>query len=165
MRLTPLLAAGFLFSASATLAASKYDDEIHVTTIKTTTQEREAMRKNGQSVILKRGVPIYPSRLLKHDPQGCVNLAYDILPDGKTANYEVLKSVPPKMFDKVAIRSVEVTEFEPQAAKSRISQIVTFSIVPMPKGKTPEADLIRAQLHARCIIEPPKKKKLGTKQL
>lgn len=163
MKHAAILAAGFILAASMSVAA-KYDDEIHVTTKKTTTEERERMRKNGQSVILKRGVPIYPSRLLKHDPQGCVNLAFDILPNGKTANPEVLKSVPPKMFDAVALRSVEVSEFEPQPATTRISQIVTFSIVPMPRGKAPEADLIRAQLNAKCIIEPPKKKKLGVQQ-
>lgn len=163
MKFTTLLAAGLLLASSAALAA-KYEEEIHVTTKKTTTEERERMRKNGQSVMLQRGVPIYPHKLLKHDPQGCVNLAYDILPDGKTANHQVLKSVPPKMFDAVAIRSIELTEFEPQPANTRISQIVTFSIVPMPRGKAPEADLIRAQLNAKCVIEPPRKK-LGTKQL
>lgn len=148
MKLALIFAAGFLL---ATVTAAKGDDEIHVTTIQTTDAEREVMRNRGKLVMLTRGVPIYPSKLLHHDPSGCVNIAFDVLPDGKTANFEVLKSAPPKMFDAVALRSVAVTEFEPHPATTRTSQIVTFSIVPMPPGKSPEADLVRAKLQMGCL--------------
>ncbi len=143
----------FLLAAlfAVTIPALAAGDEIHIFTAQTSDAERDNLRKRGKLVMLTRGVPIYPAKLLHHDPSGCVNIAYDVLPDGRTANPQVLKSAPPKMFDDVAIRSIEVTRFEPHPATTRTSQIVTFSIVPMPKGKPAEADLIRAKLQAGCL--------------
>ena len=62
--------------------------------------------------------PQYPRRALLREIEGHVLVGFTILPDGTTADLEVLESEPVGVFDRSALEAVRRWRFEP-GSKSR----------------------------------------------
>lgn len=125
----------------------------------TTPEVREKQRAAGQRVMLVEAKPGYVYRdFAKFDireggrnaattdrPQenpdvyGCVTVSFDILPDGKTDGFEVVKAEPAGLFDKHALRAVYATEYEPAAAgaapAARHQRSIFFLVARPPRSE------------------------------
>ena len=89
-----------------------------VATDKTTPEQQAQMRASGRPVEMLRGEPKFAESKLDQDVYGCVVVSFEILHDGKTDEFEVVKASRPGMFDMLAMRAVMATEFEPPQAAS-----------------------------------------------
>ena len=102
-----------------------------INAVKTTTDARAAMKEQGKPVMLYQGTPVYPKEQARREVQGCVAVDFDIRPDGKTDDFEVVKSHPAGVFDDLAVRAIYATEFEPfdpSLGAKRHRQIFEFFI-------------------------------------
>jgi len=181
--MTLLLAAGAAETAAApapTAAASDpsgWSAELRATIEKTLDKasvkarrpvghEQEAQRARGVPVVLKQGAPQYPRYSLDEDVYGCVIVAFDILPSGKTDQFEVVSADPPGVFDMLAMRMMLLTEFEKPAkgaAAARYRKAV-FVLLPKPppakytsmnQRNEEQRDQQRSELRAACEARAP----------
>jgi TonB family protein len=126
--------------------------------------EQDAQRASGGPVVLKEGVLQFPRYRIDEDVYGCVVVSFEILPDGKTDQFEVVRADPPGIFDEAAMRLMLVTEFEKPApvaagaARPRHPRSV-FVLMPqslrteytsMNQRDEDERDKARAGLRAAC---------------
>ncbi len=63
--------------------------------------------------IISREAPRYPSRALKNETEGWVQVRFFIDTNGKPVDVEVVESVPDKTFNEAAIKSVKKWRFSP----------------------------------------------------
>jgi TonB family protein len=131
--------------------------------------EQDAQRAKGVPTVLMVGQPAYPRHALEQDVHGCVIVSFDILPDGKTDQFEVVKADPPGVFDTLAMRMMLVTTFEKPAKGSSGAapmrhRKAVFVLLPQapPKEysrvaelKLAEIDKRRAELRAACESQAP----------
>jgi TonB family protein len=121
----------------------------------------DAQRARGGPVALTRGVAQYPRYDLEEDVYGCVQVSFDILPNGKTDGFEVVRADPPGVFDTLAMGVVMATDFEkaPSGTGIRRHQKSVFVLVPRPvpalysrlnQRNQDERDARRAVLRAAC---------------
>jgi len=127
---------------------------IPITAAKTTRELREQVRSQGRPVPLVQGKVgyIYWDYLVINEMQrlstvlretrdlhGCVVISFEIGPDGKADQFEIVKSEPTGLFDKLALRALHVTEYEPPgpaatpAPKQRHQKATWFLIARPPR--------------------------------
>lgn len=140
-----------------------------VSAVKTKADWQDARRMRGAPVALMRGVPLYPRYQLEEDVHGCVLVSFEILPDGKTDQFEVVSAEPAGVFDTLAVRMMLHTTFErpaPQATPGSPPrhQMAVFVLLPRPPPTSfsrinqfneTERDKKRAELRAACEAQAP----------
>ena len=67
----------------------------------------------AELVRTKAVAPRYPRRAERYDVSGWVDIYFTVTPDGQTADIEVKRSEPEKIFDRAAIDAVSEWEFQP----------------------------------------------------
>lgn len=82
---------------------------------------------------LVRVPPRYPGRAARLQIEGSVTVEFTITADGSVADPTVIKSEPPKVFDKAALQAIVQWKFKPrvedgQAVESRASQRIEFAL-------------------------------------
>ena len=88
----------------------------------------------------KRTQPEYPRRAALAGVQGCVTVSFDVLPDGRTDNYEVLDSKPQGVFVKTTLLALKDWRFPERQEPIRTQQKITYTLVNQPEGELPECD-------------------------
>lgn len=179
----PLLAAVLLAACTST-AQREHDlkqdiDRVKIVTAPTSPEARAAMRRAGQPVMTVKASPALMYRDFQQlqgaivrradttvqevpDVQGCVVVSYDVLPDGKTDGFEVVKSEPAGVFDKAALRAAYATEYEPAAGpRPRQQRAIWFIIARPPRQEfsklndTVEEQRNRVREQQRAACEGP----------
>ena len=79
------------------------------------------------------GQPQYPREALTDHVQGCVTLSFSVGPDGLADNFQVLRSVPARVFDEAALGAIYKSRFEASDGKQRYQTTLTF----YPREHTP----------------------------
>ena len=82
---------------------------------------------------LVRVPPRYPGRAARLQIEGAVTIEFTITADGSVADPAVIKSDPPRVFDKAALQAIVQWKFKPrvengQAVESRASQRIEFAL-------------------------------------
>ena len=82
---------------------------------------------------LVRVPPRYPGRAARLQIEGAVTVEFTITADGSVADPAVIKSDPPRVFDKAALQAIVQWKFKPrvengQAVESRASQRIEFAL-------------------------------------
>lgn len=126
--------------------------------------EQDAQRARGERVAVREGVLKFPRYQIDDDVYGCVVVSFDILPNGKTDQFEVVRADPPGIFDDVAMRLMLMAEYQKRApgagtAKPPRQQRSVFVLMPrslrteyttMNQRDEDELDKVRAALRAAC---------------
>lgn len=156
-RIGVLLLAALLLSACTSPERiaereSEIEEQVHripITVANTSAEDRAAMRRDGRPVMLVKATPAplyrdyqqlkgeirrYADTTIHEVPdvQGCVVVAYDVRPDGKTDGFEIEKSDPAGVFDKAALRAALATEYEPAAAPGARQRRALWFLVARP---------------------------------
>lgn len=95
----------------------------------------------------KRAQPEYPKRVVLAGLQGCVTTAFDVRPDGRTDNFQVLDSKPKGVFSRAAVMALRDWRYPEREEPARIAQTITFSLRAEPEDEVPEC------LHAEEVPE------------
>lgn len=82
--------------------------------------ESRRIAQMSELVQLKRVDPRYPKRAHQFNITGWVNVYFTVTPSGETADIEVVKSEPEKVFDRAAVSAVEKWEFQPVEYRGQI---------------------------------------------
>lgn len=98
--------------------------------------EREAAEKG--LLPLERAQPEYPRRAALAGVQGCVTAAYDVRPDGRTDNFQVLDSKPNGVFSRAAVLALREWRYPERDEPIRTAQRITFSLRAKPENEMPE---------------------------
>lgn len=98
--------------------------------------EREAAEKG--LLPLERAQPEYPRRAALAGVQGCVTAAFDVLPDGRTDNFQVLDSKPKGVFTRAAVLALREWRYPERDEPIRTAQRITFSLRSKPENEMPE---------------------------
>lgn len=133
---------GLALAACATIAVAEEDVArwtaseretvervLNATTVEkvpTDVEYREHLRSHGFPVMTYAGRVVYPREQVRKNVQGCVLVEFMIRADGKTDEFEILKSEPEGVFDKLALQVIYATEFEPIETAKRHRYPVTF---------------------------------------
>lgn len=77
--------------------------------------------------------PIYPARALRSGIEGVVTVEFTIATDGSVKNPVIVKSKPPKIFDRAVLKSIAKWKFNPdiingEAVEKRARQDVKFTL-------------------------------------
>lgn len=77
--------------------------------------------------------PIYPARALRSGIEGVVTVEFTIAVDGSVKDPVIVKSKPPKIFDKAVLKSISKWKFNPdfvngKAVEKRARQDVKFKL-------------------------------------
>lgn len=86
----------------------------------------------------KRAQPEYPKRAALAGLQGCVTTAFDVRPDGRTDNFQVLDSKPQGVFSRAAVKALRDWRYQEREEAVRIAQTITFSLRAEPGVEVPE---------------------------
>lgn len=135
---------------------------------KTTPEQQALARANGLPVVLVQGEATFGRSRLEQDLHGCTIISFEILPDGKADQFELVKSEPPGVFDALALRMMLATEFERPApaatgARPRLQKAV-YTVIPMAPPKVysrfnerNESDRRKrqAEMRAACEAQAP----------
>lgn len=132
---------------------------ISISRVPTTDERRQKQRAAGQRVMLFEGMPGYvyrdilqghlsstPSMVARPilsipqenpDVYGCVTVSYDVRPDGKTDGFEIVKSDPPGLFDRHALRAAYESEYEPAPGSPvvRVQRSIWFLVARPPRAE------------------------------
>lgn len=87
----------------------------------------------GDVIPIVRIDPQWPREALLEGTEGWVEVEFTILPDGSVADPEVLRSEPPRLFDRNAMRAILRWRFKPrivngQAVERRAVQRIDFML-------------------------------------
>ena len=138
-------------AAAETKSIEDLVESIPIHAVPTTPEMRQQQRAAGARVLLVEGrpSPIYRDFLTatlpisgmspysapilnmpqeNPDVQGCVTVSFQVRADGKTDQFEVLKSEPKGLFDKQALRAVHSTEYE-SATEAGLTEAATAAAV------------------------------------
>ena len=138
-----------------------------VATQKTSPEQQAQMRANGQPVEMLRGEPKFTESKIEADVYGCVVVSYEILADGTTDEFEVVKASAPGVFDMLAMRVLMASEFERPAAASgprprHHKALLLLIPEPPPKKhslmnerRMAEREARRNELRAKCEAQAP----------
>ena len=87
-------------------------------------------RPEGIPKALKIVEPTYPVAARQNKVNGCVTLAFDIMPDGKTDHYQLIELQPPGigMFEWAALKALAQWRFEPSDAVHRTQMTFVFKL-------------------------------------
>lgn len=88
-------------------------------------------------VPLERVPPEYPRRAALAGVQGCATIAFDVLTDGRTDNFQVLDSKPPGVFARAAMLALHDWRFPERDSPIRTSQRIQFSLRGQPEYDEP----------------------------
>lgn len=78
---------------------------------------------------LVRFLPEYPARARNSEVEGYVILRFTVTETGSVADPEVLRSEPPGIFDRAAIRAVLRWKYQPQLANGEPISVVSYTRV------------------------------------
>lgn len=98
--------------------------------------EREAAEKG--LLPLERARPEYPRRAALAGVQGCVTAAFDVRPDGRTDNFQVLDSKPKGVFSRAAVVALRDWRYPERDKPIRTAQTISFSLRSKPDNEMPE---------------------------
>jgi protein TonB len=110
-----------LLSACA-VTSENVDNEAYLEPIDLTNNET---RIKDYWVISKSIDPTYPSDAARKGITGCVEFAFIIAKSGRAKNIEVLKAVPEKTFNKVAIKSLKKYRWTPADSNTSLNPVLT----------------------------------------
>ncbi len=102
-------------------------------------QEWEGLAGKGL-VPIERTASEYPGRAALAGVQGCVTASFDVMPDGRTGNYEILDSRPQGVFVKAAVLALRDWRFPEREGPVRTQQTINFQLTNMSTGERPECD-------------------------
>lgn len=91
-------------------------------------------------VPIERTAPEYPRRAALAGVQGCVTASFDVMPDGRTDNYEILDSRPQGVFVKAALLALRDWRFPEREEPVRTQQTINFQLTNKRSGERPECD-------------------------
>lgn len=100
----------------------------------------EEARRKGL-VPAERRQPNYPRRAALAGVQGCVTVSFDVMPDGRTDNYEVLDSKPQGVFVKEALLALRDWRFPEREEPIRTQQKIEFQLMGYPERERPNCEL------------------------
>jgi len=78
---------------------------------------------------LVRFPPEYPARAVDNEVEGYVILRFTVTETGSVADPEVLRSEPPGIFDRAAIRAVLRWKYQPQLANGEPISVISYTRV------------------------------------
>jgi protein TonB len=78
---------------------------------------------------LVRFLPEYPARARNSEVEGYVILRFTVTETGSVADPEVLRSEPPGIFDRAAIRAVLRWKYQPQLANGEPISVISYTRV------------------------------------
>ncbi|RLA34321.1 MAG: hypothetical protein DRR11_02140 [Gammaproteobacteria bacterium] len=76
---------------------------------------------------LVRFPPEYPARARNNEVEGFVMLRFTVTETGSVADPEVLRSEPPGLFDRAAIRAVLRWKYQPQLANGKPISVISYT--------------------------------------
>ena len=76
---------------------------------------------------LVRFPPEYPARARSNEVEGFVMLRFTVTETGSVADPEVLRSEPPGIFDRAAIRAVLRWKYQPQLANGKPISVISYT--------------------------------------
>jgi len=76
---------------------------------------------------LVRFPPEYPARAVDNEVEGYVILRFTVTETGSVADPEVLRSEPPGIFDRAAIRAVLRWKYQPQLANGEPISVISYT--------------------------------------
>ena len=76
---------------------------------------------------LVRFPPEYPPRAVSNELEGYVILRFTVTETGSVADPEVLRSEPPKVFDRSAIRAILRWKYQPQLANGEPVSVISYT--------------------------------------
>jgi protein TonB len=76
---------------------------------------------------LVRFPPDYPQRALANGTEGYVTLRFTVTETGAVADPEVLRSEPPGVFDRAAMRAVLRFKYQPQMSDGQPVRVITYT--------------------------------------
>lgn len=76
---------------------------------------------------LVRFPPEYPIRATTNGVEGYVILRFTVTETGSVADPEVLRSEPPRMFDRAAIRAILRWKYQPQLANGKPISVISYT--------------------------------------
>lgn len=88
----------------------------------------------------KRVPPEYPRRAAIAGVQGCVTATFDVMPDGRTDNYEVVDSKPQGVFVKAALLALRDWRFPERDEPVRTQQTIRFHLGNQRADERPECE-------------------------
>lgn len=88
----------------------------------------------------KRVPPEYPRRAAMAGVQGCVTATFDVMPDGRTDNYEVVDSKPEGVFVKAALLALRDWRFPERDEPVRTQQTIRFHLGNQRADERPECE-------------------------
>ncbi len=79
--------------------------------------------------------PVYPKKLFDKGIEGCVNIYFNIRPNGKPGTARVLKSIPEGAFDKYALKALSSFRYRASETNSEKAPIITNAVFTFTKEK------------------------------
>ena len=76
---------------------------------------------------LVRFPPDYPSRALANGTEGYVTLRFTVTETGSVADPEILRSQPPGVFDRAAMKAVLRFKYQPQMSDGQPVRVITYT--------------------------------------
>lgn len=70
-------------------------------------------KRGEQAKVIKIKEPVYPRNALKNGLQGYTKFQFDIDPNGKPRNIQLMDSFPSKVFDRASLKAIRQWTFEP----------------------------------------------------
>ena len=127
-----LIAAELLIDAADAVG----DDEERITVLRGA-HEAKLIEVEGDKILsltdfvrLNSSPPRYPRRAQRRNITGWVEVTFKVLPDGTTADIEIMKAEPQSIFENSAIAAVEQWTFEPREFRGQpISQRTAAKLV------------------------------------
>ena len=92
-------------------------------------------------VPLERTAPEYPRQAALAGVQGCVTASFDVMPDGRTDNYQILDSKPQGVFVKATLMALKDWRFPERDEPIRSQQKITYHLQGYPKNERPDCEL------------------------
>ncbi|MDN3651210.1 energy transducer TonB [Thalassotalea ponticola] len=103
---------------------------------------KEVAQTENYWAVKKRSYPQYPISAARDDISGCVEFSFTIV-SGKAKNIKIIKSVPEKIFNTAAIKSLK--QFRWEATKQNSSQTPVVTTLQLDFSTSP------TQYVAECI--------------
>ena len=72
--------------------------------------------------------PSYPPRALRSGIEGVVTVEFTIALDGSVKNPTIIKSNPPKIFDRSVLKAIKKWKFNPKTVEKRARQDIHFKL-------------------------------------
>jgi|TARA_B110000495_G_scaffold197532_1_gene207961 TonB family protein len=78
---------------------------------------------------IKQYSPVYPKRAIEKGIEGCVMIQLTVTKEGSTRDVEVLWSVPPRIFDKAAIRAGKKFKYKPRVFNGKAIEVTNVKSI------------------------------------